>query len=358
MRLAFYAPMKPPDDPVPSGDRTIARAVIAALTHLGASVDLASAFRARDGRGDRSAQLRLIRAAKAEVEKAVAEGRRAGWQAWITYHNYYKAPDLIGPEVAAALGIPYVLIEATRAKKRLTGRWAAYARAAEAATDAADLVFYASERDAFALRRDAPEGQQLRHLPPFLTAPLQPYAPVQHSRMLSAGMMRAGDKLASYKIIADTLRLIADQDWTLDIAGDGPARAEVEAMMAPFADRITYLGQLDDAGMAEAFAQNALFFWPGVNEALGMVYLEAQAAGSPVIAQDRPGLSDLLAPGAYPPVEAGPQGLADMLTGYLQDAAQVRRDGQAAHAHVAENHLLPKAAEVFADGLRDVSVHP
>ena len=29
--VAFYAPLKPPDDPVPSGDRTMARSLLAAL---------------------------------------------------------------------------------------------------------------------------------------------------------------------------------------------------------------------------------------------------------------------------------------------------------------------------------------
>ena len=31
MRLAFYAPLKPPDHPVPSGDRRMAQLLMAAL---------------------------------------------------------------------------------------------------------------------------------------------------------------------------------------------------------------------------------------------------------------------------------------------------------------------------------------
>ena len=51
--IAFYAPMKPPDDPVPSGDRSMARALIAALeaTGLGA-VKMMSTLRTRDATGD------------------------------------------------------------------------------------------------------------------------------------------------------------------------------------------------------------------------------------------------------------------------------------------------------------------
>jgi hypothetical protein len=46
--VAFYAPLKPPDHPVPSGDRRMARALIAALTLAGCPVELASRLRSYD----------------------------------------------------------------------------------------------------------------------------------------------------------------------------------------------------------------------------------------------------------------------------------------------------------------------
>src|SRR3546814_1683340 len=42
-------------------------------------------------------------------------------QLWFTYHLYYKAPDWIGPKVARALRIPYVVAEASVAYKRASG---------------------------------------------------------------------------------------------------------------------------------------------------------------------------------------------------------------------------------------------
>ncbi len=164
--------------------------------------------------------------------------------------------------------------------------------------------------------------------------------------MLSVAMMRPGDKLASYRIIADTLGALPG-DWSLEIAGDGPARAEVEAMMAPFAPRVTFLGQLDRAGLARAYGRAALFFWPGVNEAYGMVYLEAQVAGLPVLAQDRPGVRDVLLSGSHPAPEAGPKALAQTLTHLLNDPAARQSQGRAARSRVARNHLSRKAGETF-----------
>ena len=51
MRIAFYAPMKPPDHPAPSGDRRMARLLMAALDAGGHSVELSSRFRSYDGAG-------------------------------------------------------------------------------------------------------------------------------------------------------------------------------------------------------------------------------------------------------------------------------------------------------------------
>ncbi|MFZ9635662.1 MAG: glycosyl transferase, partial [Alphaproteobacteria bacterium] len=59
MRLAFYAPLKPPDHPVPSGDRRMAQLLMAALAARGHDVELASRLRRRDGAGPPARQLRL-----------------------------------------------------------------------------------------------------------------------------------------------------------------------------------------------------------------------------------------------------------------------------------------------------------
>ncbi len=45
MHIAFYAPLKSPNHPVPSGDRQMARLLIAALRLAGHSVEIASELR-------------------------------------------------------------------------------------------------------------------------------------------------------------------------------------------------------------------------------------------------------------------------------------------------------------------------
>lgn len=346
MNIAFFAPLKAPDHPVPSGDRTMARAVIKALTFADMSVSVASDLRIYDSVGDMALQADLTAKADSEVRRILASPDAAHWQAWLTYHNYYKAPDLIGPPVARALGIPYFQVESTRARKRLTGPWAGFAQAAEAASDQAHTIFYVTNRDAETLRRDAPEGQELVHLRPFLDRTDLPDRSTNTGPMLSVGMMRAGDKLASYALIAQTLALLDDIDWHLDIAGDGPAQAEVTQTMARFDARVRMLGALNADDLQTRYAQASLLLWPGVNEAFGYAYLEAQAAGVPVVAQDRPGVRDVVS-GRQPDVAQGPHAMAQRLRHMLTHPDAVTRLGTEARTKMTEHHLLPAAAETL-----------
>lgn len=350
MRVAFYAPLKSPDHPVPSGDRTIARGLQAALRHGGHSVYPTSSLRIYDKHGDASVQQALLAEAKAEVTRLLASPDAKTWDVWLTYHNYYKAPDLIGPAVCAALGLRYVLVEATRARKRLQGPWAAFAQAAETACDSAATILYPTEHDAEALIRDKPAVQEVTHFPPFLARTSLPEESKRDGPILSIGMMRPGDKLASYALIRESLARLPG-DWQIEIVGDGPARPEVEAMMAPFGTRVQLIGALPSNSMEQAYTRASCFFWPGVNEAFGMVYLEAQAAGLPIVAQDRPGVRDVVrAPRAC--VETGAPALAERLNALL--ASQSKRDieGAANRDAIHQSHMLPAAAARLSRALK------
>ncbi|MEL6242621.1 MAG: glycosyltransferase family 4 protein [Pseudomonadota bacterium] len=354
MHVAFFAPLKPPDHPTPSGDREMGKAIVAALRHKDHRVSIASTIRLREGQGSKERQAEIARAASDEVARLIADPASRDWDVWLTYHNYYKAPDLVGPAVCAALGIPYAQIESTRARKRLTGLWADFAHAAEEASEAASAIFYFTQHDAEALQAYAPDGQRLIHLPPFLQTYTLPDPTVGDGPILSVGMMRRGDKLASYRLIADTLALLPTFGWHLTIVGDGEARAAVEAMMVSFGDRVSFVGAIEKARLAEIYASSSLFFWPGVNEAFGMVYLEAQAAGLPVIAQDRPGVRDIVH-GVQPRVFEGPEAMADVIKELLHNPKDRARLGAEARSKIERHHLLGAAARTLSEGLEAIT---
>lgn len=346
-RIAFYAPMKPPTHPTPSGDRQMARALMAAL----GDVELVSELRIYDGKGDAGAQISLQQRAEVEADRLIATG--VDWQAWVTYHNYYKAPDIIGPLVCRALDIPYIQIESTRSPKRLNGPWAQFAALSEAAADHADLIFYFTDRDHIALKQHKPAKQILTKLHPFLPiANLPPASPITSKTILTVAMLRSGDKLASFEIIAKALPLITTPDWQLEIAGDGPARDDIKALFASFKEQVTFLGQLDQSGLNAAYHGAAMFLWPGVNEAFGMVYLEAQAAGLPVVAQDRMGVRDVVHPDGLNAQNLGPTALAQSLDALLQSPQLRQSRNHTARAFIAENHLLNTARKTLLNGIR------
>src|SRR5690348_10210627 len=120
MRIAFYAPLKPPDHPTPSGDRAVARLFVEALTLAGHQPFLASHLRSYDGAGDPDRQARLQAVGGGIARRLLRRWRGrpdTAPELWFTYHLYYKAPDWLGPAVTSGLGIPYVIAEASHAMK-------------------------------------------------------------------------------------------------------------------------------------------------------------------------------------------------------------------------------------------------
>lgn len=292
-RIAFFAPLKPPDHPNPSGDRQIATSFLELLRRCGHRPFIASRLRLRDGAGSAEAQARLEDAAHREVHRLTATLASDPPALWFTYHCYWKAPDLVGPEIARALGIPYVIAEPSHAASRLSGPWSGFARKAMTAIQQADRLILTKPRDRKALSALV-EARSLVELPPFLDTGPDPHppGPAQHPRLLTVAMMRPGDKRASYDALADALMHLP-KPWTLSIVGDGPEREAVEARFAGLSD-IRFLGAVRPERMRRLYEAHDLMLWPGVGEGIGMVYLEAQAAGCPALAANHPGPAAVL----------------------------------------------------------------
>jgi len=97
MHIAFYAPMKSPTSPRPSGDRKIARLFMSALSASGFKPSLASEFRSWEGSGNMETQRQLQLEGESIVKQLITEYQRLPAEekpvAWFTYHLYHKAPD-------------------------------------------------------------------------------------------------------------------------------------------------------------------------------------------------------------------------------------------------------------------------
>lgn len=366
--VAFHAPMKPPDHPTPSGDRRIARLTLEALTRAGFAPRLASTLRTLEMKGDRARQQALMAEADLEVERLLEDYSKAPPALWFTYHNYWKAPDLVGPKVAAALGIPYVCSEASHSPKRMTGPWAGFAETALDAFRGAAMVYWTTERDrpglAEAIQGGLSGSRKLRRLPAFTDAGPRPARLGQAGdlrgplRLLAVAMMRPGDKLASYQALADALSELDDIDWRLSVIGDGEERRRVREMFDECAGRVDFAGRVDDpARLRKAYEASELLVWPGVGEGFGMVYLEAQAAGLPCLAEDRPGPRDvILGPGfgaeTALPAPGDPGAFADAIRRAARRREALAARGTAARLFIEQRHSIEAAAAQLRRELR------
>jgi glycosyltransferase involved in cell wall biosynthesis len=353
MRIAFYAPLKPPDHPTPSGDRRVARLFLDALRGAGHEPFVASRLRLYEGAGNGMRQVRLATVARNATTRLLRRWRqepRAAPQLWFTYHLYYKAPDYLGPSVSNALGIPYVIAEASSAPKQAGGSWQAGHCAVEEALHQADAVFGLNPADRECVLPLLRGPQRWVALAPFLDARRyrvrQPRAPSSPPRLVAVAMMREGDKLASYRLLGAALEGLVDLPWSLDIVGDGAARAEVERALAPLGRHVRYRGALDEAGVAEVLAESDLCVWPAVNEAFGMALLEAQASGVAVVAGASGGVAGIVASGdtglLVPPGDVA--SFAAAVRWLIVDGEARARMGAAARAKVEREHDLPRAA--------------
>jgi len=370
MRIAFYAPMKPASSPVPSGDREMARNLIAALGRHH-RVDVATEFVSRDGKGDPAVQRQLATRAQDEARALIGAWRAGPFDrrpdAWFTYHLYHKAPDWIGPAVSKALQIPYFVAEVSHAPKQAGGPWDIGYRAAETAIKAADGIVGLSELDAACVLPLLDDPGRYHRLAPFTG--LSPFTeaagrrnhlrkiilgrfglPSADPTLLAVGMMRDGDKLDSYRVLAEALGRLADRRWNLLIVGDGPARPEVEDAFSGFPEaRVSFAGAVAPDDLPGFYAATDLMVWPAVNEAYGMAMLEAQAAGLPVVAGRTGGVPDVVRHG-----ETGllcPVGdtvaFADAVDGMLADSERLDAFSSAALARTSAENDISAAAETL-----------
>ena len=372
MRLAFYAPLKPPSHPVPSGDRRLARLLMAALARGGHEVDLACRFRSWEGGGD-GARIRRIQAlgealARRLIRRYRATEAAARPEAWFTYHAYHKAPDWVGPVVSEALSIPYLLAEASVSEAQAKGPWSDGYHCTVKAVKHADAVIGLNSADAHEVLPLLADPDRLIALKPFLDVEAfrRSAGAANGGRrdllaarygldretpwLLGVAMMRDGDKLASYEVLAEALAGLGDRPWQLIAVGDGPARQRVERSFAwAGAERVRFTGRLTAKELAPLYGASDIFVWPAVNEAFGMAILEAQAAGLPVVAGNSHGVRDIVGDGEtghLTPQRDAPA-FAAALGGLLDDPARRATMAKNALFNAGETHDIAGAAETL-----------
>lgn len=152
-------------------------------------------------------------------------------------------------------------------------------------------------------------------------------------------------KEKNFEELLQYINKLKEKNLRLMIVGDGPDRGELEktAERLNLGDRVIFTGMIPHERVADCYAAADVFVCASSSETQGLTYLEAQAAGLPIVCRKDECLADVVLDGVngwqYEHFEEFAHYI-DRLT----NADKRAQMGEAAHAHMVANY----SAEVFA----------
>jgi glycosyltransferase involved in cell wall biosynthesis len=358
MKILFYAPFKPLGHPHPSGDLITATGIYNYLEKQGHELIVASRLRCRWMYWKPWLWPRLI----FERRRLVQQFANASIDLWFTYHSYYKAPDLLGTVVSRKLQIPYVIFQgiySTKRRRRLKTRLGFYLN--ENTLSAADHIFANKRVDLLNLKRLVPESRLS-----FISPGLKPdeFCFDANARndlraqwkvgddpvVLSAAMFRPGVKTEGLTWVIRTCGELfrSGHNLWLVIAGDGKEKAKLHRLAQDhLPGRVRFVGKVPRNDIYRFYSAGDLFVFPGIHESLGMVYLEAQSCGLPVVGFENAGVPEAVQnsrTGILVPMYDSDL-FADAITRFLTNTDLRQKMGKTAQAYVREVHDIHKNYE-------------
>jgi glycogen(starch) synthase len=127
------------------------------------------------------------------------------------------------------------------------------------------------------------------------------------------------------------------------VAGDGPYRAELEALAPPL---VSFAGFLSGHSLTALMGASDCYVVPSIYEPFGMVALEAAAAGTPVAVSATGGLAEIIEHGVtgvrFAPQD--PASLAESVGAVLADREYARGLARRGRRRVREDFGWPAIA--------------
>jgi glycosyltransferase involved in cell wall biosynthesis len=180
------------------------------------------------------------------------------------------------------------------------------------------------------------------------------------------GMVGYVGRLAQEKGVQVLLHALAASNtmrFRALIVGEGPARAELEALARQLGvdERIEWASYVPHEEIGSAYARMAVLVVPSLTtarwkEQFGRIVLEALAAGIPVIASDSGELPSLIEEtgGGWTVPEGDHVALAAMLDRVMSDPENRSRRAEAGKGYVQERYSLEAVARDFERVIRTV----
>jgi len=278
---------------------------------------------------------------------------------WFTYHSYYKAPDMLGPSASKKMQLPYVIFQgiySTKHRRRYRTRPGFHLNTA--ALRAAAHVFVNKKVDLLNIKRVLPE-ERVTYVPPGISPEDFSFDPNARDELrrqwgvgdepviFSAAMFRPGPKTEGLGWVIRVCSELQRQHprFRLVIAGDGKERQRLRKLAGDrMQDTVRFVGKIARTEMARFYSAADVFVYPGIREPLGLVYLEAQSCGLPVVAFDNAGVPEAVRngeTGLLVPVDAF-EAYVDAVRRLLIDKELRLEMGRTAQSYVRQAHDLSR----------------
>lgn len=353
MRIFFYAPFKPLGHPHPSGDLIIATGLFNYFVRRGHQVLPISSLRSRWIFWKPWVWPHVLR----EQRRAARRIIQIRPDLWFTYHTYYKSPDLLGPAVCREAKLPYTIFQGIYSTKRRRDiRTLPGYVLNRKALCASQHLFTNRREDLSNLGRILPPDR-LTYLKTGIFPEDFPFDAEARGRLrrswnvgnevviLAVAMFRPGVKARGLAWVIHACGKLFRQGrrFQLVIVGDGKERVRLQRLAAKsLPDRVRFMGQVPRNEMYRVYSACDVFAFPGIRESLGMVFLEAQSCGLPVVAFSNGGIPEVVKDRTtgllVPPFALDP--FVHAIERLLVDQNLRRKMGQAGCSYVRENHDL------------------
>jgi len=304
--------------------------------------------------GGRMAMLGMLWHMARAVREAVATARNAGTP-YDVIHAHWWFPSGLSAWYAGAgrRGMPPLVVTMHGSDVRLALRIAPSHLFMRRVLARARAVTAVSSWLARTTEGLAPGARA--HVAP-MPVPVDRFAAPTDTDVPRDGVLFVG-RLNAQKGVADLLDALAQTSSAVrcELVGDGPDRdaLRTRAMALGLEARLTWHGALPAEALPALYRRAAVTVMPSREEGLGLVAVESQLCGTPVIGYDSGGLPDVVSPsagGTLVPVGDIP-GLAAAIDRLTGEHAEAQRLGELARDHVLQvfspQHVAARYLELY-----------
>jgi glycosyltransferase involved in cell wall biosynthesis len=164
-------------------------------------------------------------------------------------------------------------------------------------------------------------------------------------------------RLEREKGVLDALKVFRELVATVPgmrgvVVGGGSLEAEVRRAVAAGGGAVEYVGSLDRVALHREYARAAVVVMPSRFEGLGMVALEAQSAGTPVVGYDVDGLRDAVGSGGVLVPAGDVPALRDAVAALLGDPGRrselAEQGREAMRAEQSWDSVAARLVEIYS----------